>query len=51
MNDDEAMRLLVVLASLAAIIGGAVPAQPDPRSADPGLHASFLSHLTHAGIT
>ena len=51
MHDDEVMRLLVVLASLAAIIGGAVPAQADPSSADPGLDASFLSQLNQAGIS
>ena len=51
MNDDEAMRPLVVLASLAALIGGAVPAQADPSSADPGLDASFLSQLNQAGIS
>jgi Protein of unknown function (DUF732) len=45
------MRLLVVLASLAAIIGLAVPAQADPGSADPGLDASFLDALSRAGIT
>ena len=45
------MRLLVVLASLAAIIGGAVPAQADPSGADPGLDTSFLSQLNQAGIS
>jgi hypothetical protein len=50
-GDDEAMRLFVVLASLAAFIGLAVPAQADPAPADPGQDASFLSQLSQAGIT
>jgi hypothetical protein len=50
-GDDEAMRLFVVLASLAAIIGQAVPAQADEGPADPGQDASFLSQLSQAGIT
>jgi hypothetical protein len=50
-DDDEAMRLLVVLASLAAVIGWAVPAQADPSSTDPGLDASFLNQLNQAGIS
>ena len=45
------MRLLVVFAGLAAIIGLAVPAQADPDSTDPGLDASFLGQLNQAGIT
>jgi hypothetical protein len=45
------MRLLVVLASLAAIIGLAVPVQADPGSTDPGLDASFLDSLNKAGIS
>ncbi len=45
------MRLRVVLASLAAIIGLAVPAQADPDSTNPGLDASFLAALDKAGIT
>ena len=40
------MRLFLGLASLAAIIGLAVPAH-----ADPGQDASFLSQLSQAGIT
>jgi hypothetical protein len=44
------MRLLVLFASLAAIIGLAVPAQADPSSSDPGLDASFLNQLDQAGI-
>jgi Protein of unknown function (DUF732) len=40
------MRLPVVLASLAALIGLAVPAH-----ADPGPDASFLDTLNNAGIT
>jgi hypothetical protein len=43
------MRVVVV--SLAAIIGWAVPAQADPGPADPGQDASFLSQLSQAGIT
>jgi hypothetical protein len=50
-GDDEAMRLFVVLASLAAIIGQAAPVQADPGPADPGQDASFLSQLSQAGIT
>ncbi len=50
-DDDGAMRPLVVLASLAAIIGWAVPAQADPSSTDPGLDASFLNQLNQAGIS
>jgi hypothetical protein len=45
------MRLFVSLASLAAIVGLAVPAQADPTPADPGQDASFLSQLSQAGIT
>src|ERR1700758_1165514 len=45
------MRLPVVLASLAAVIGLAVPAQADPGPGDPGQDASFLSQLSQAGIT
>ena len=47
------MRLLLALASLAAIIGLAIPAQatPDSDSTDPGLDASFLDSLKKAGIT
>jgi hypothetical protein len=50
-DNDGAMRLLVVLASVAAIICRAVPAQADPGSTDPGLDASFLNQLNQAGIT
>jgi len=50
-DDDGAMRLRVVLAGLAAVIGSAVPAQADPGSTDPGADASFLSQLSQAGIT
>ena len=45
------MRLLVVLASLAVIIGQAAPAQADPTPTDPGLDASFLNQLNQAGIS
>jgi hypothetical protein len=44
--EDEAMRLPIVLASLAALLGLAVPAHADP---DPD--ASFLDALDNAGIT
>jgi Protein of unknown function (DUF732) len=41
---DEEMRLLVMLASAAAVIGLATPAQADPD-------ADFLAGLNNAGIT
>jgi Protein of unknown function (DUF732) len=41
------MRLLVVLASFAAVIGLAVPAHADPSGDD----AAFLAALKQAGIT
>ena len=41
----------VMLVSLAAIIGWAMPAHADPGPADPGQDASFLSQLSQAGIT
>jgi hypothetical protein len=41
---DEAMRLPIVLASFAAVIGLAAPAQADPD-------ADFLAALNNAGIT
>jgi hypothetical protein len=44
--DDEAMRTLVVVATLAAAIGLAVPAH-----ADPSPDASFLAALDKAGIS
>ncbi|MGB8390133.1 DUF732 domain-containing protein, partial [Mycobacterium sp.] len=45
------MRLRVVLAGLAAIIGAAVPAQADPSATDPGLDTNFLGQLNQAGIS
>jgi len=47
--EDEAMRLLVMLAGVAAVLGVATPAQADPG--DSGPDASFLAALTKAGIT
>lgn len=44
------MRFLIVLASLVATVGSAVPAQAEP-SIDPGLDGSFLSQLSQASIT
>jgi hypothetical protein len=44
---DEEMRLLVVLASAASVIGLATPAQADPSGPD----ADFLAGLNNAGIT
>jgi len=49
-GDDGAMRLLVVITSLAAILGWAVPAQADPGATDPGLDGNFLGQLNQAGI-
>ena len=45
--EDEAMRLLVVLAGLAAVMGLATPAQADAGNPD----ADFLAALNNAGIT
>lgn len=42
------MRLYVVLASFAAVVGLATPAHADP---DPDPDASFLAALNNAGIT
>ncbi len=42
--------MLVVLASFAAVIGVATPAQADPGSNDSGPDASFLAELNKAGI-
>jgi hypothetical protein len=49
--ENEAMRMLVALASFAAVIGMAAPAQADPGSSDSGPDASFLAALDKAGIT
>lgn len=46
------MRLLVLLAHIALIIGLAVPAQADPSSPpDPGSDATFLDSLNRSGMT
>jgi hypothetical protein len=47
--DDEAMRFLVMLVGLTAVLGLATPAQADPGNS--GSDASFLAALTKAGIT
>ena len=47
--EDEAVRLLVMLAGFAAVLGVATPAQADPGNSGPD--ASFLAALTKAGIT
>jgi hypothetical protein len=49
--EDEAMRMLVVLASFAAVVGVATPAQADPNNNGSGPDASFLTALDNAGIT
>jgi hypothetical protein len=43
------MRFLVIVASYAAVLGLATPAQADPGTSGPD--ASFLAGLTRAGIT
>ncbi len=45
------MRMLVVLAGFAAVIGVAAPAGADPGSSGSGPDASFLAALDSAGIT
>ena len=45
------MRLLVVFAGLAAIIGWPCLRRPIRTATDPGLDASFLGQLNQAGIT
>jgi Protein of unknown function (DUF732) len=49
--EDEAMRLLVVLASFATVVSLATPAQADPSGNDSNLDATFLTELNNAGIT
>jgi hypothetical protein len=44
LSDDEAMRLLLVLAGFCAVIGLAAPAKADPDD-------DFLAALQNAGIT
>jgi uncharacterized protein DUF732 len=43
--------MLVVLASFAAVLGVATPAQADPNGNGSGPDASFLTALDNAGIT
>ncbi|HTX94460.1 MAG TPA: DUF732 domain-containing protein [Mycobacterium sp.] len=45
------MRMLVALASFAAVVGMATPAQADPESSTSGPDANFLAALDKAGIT
>jgi hypothetical protein len=45
------MRMLVLLASFAAVVGMATPALADPNSNNSGSDASFLAALDNAGIT
>ena len=48
------MRLLLVLASVAAALGLAVPAladPPDPPAPDPAVDANFIGSLKNAGMT
>jgi hypothetical protein len=48
------MRLLLVLASVAAALGLAVPAladPPDPPAPDPAADANFIGSLKSAGMT
>jgi hypothetical protein len=49
---DEVMRTLVVIASLAAAIAaGAAPAYADPGSGGPNPDSGFLAALSNAGIS
>jgi hypothetical protein len=50
-DDDEAMRPLIALASLVVMVGGAAPARAEPGSTDSGTDANFLAALRQAGIT
>lgn len=45
------MRMLVVLASFATVLGVATPAQADPSGNDSGRDATFLNALDNARIT
>jgi len=49
--EDEAMRILAMLAGFAAVIGVAAPAQADPGRTNSSPDASFLAALDNAGIT
>ena len=55
MDDDGPMRLLLVFASVAVMVGLAVPALADPSNppapADPAADATFLDSLNKAGMT
>jgi Protein of unknown function (DUF732) len=55
MDDDVPMRLRLALASVAAMIGLAVPALADPSPGpvpdDPAADANFLDSLNKAGMT
>ena len=44
------MRMLVLLASFAAVIGATTPAQADPAGNESGPDASFLAELDKAGV-
>ena len=48
---DVAVRILVALAGMAAVVGFAAPAQADPETGASGSDASFLAALDKAGIT
>ncbi|AAS05706.1 DUF732 domain-containing protein [Mycobacterium avium subsp. hominissuis] len=48
--EDEAMRMLALLAGFAALAGMAAPAHADPAGTT-GSDASFLAALNQAGIT
>ena len=53
--DNDLMRLLLGLASVAIAVGVAVPAladpPPDPVPADPAADAHFIDSLSKAGMT
>ncbi len=48
--EDEAMRMRVLLASLAAVVAVATPAQAEPGGNDSGPDATFLAELNQAGV-
>jgi hypothetical protein len=52
LHDDGPMRLLIVLANVAAVIGLAVPAHadPPPPPPDPASDSTFLDSLNKAGM-
>jgi Protein of unknown function (DUF732) len=53
--DNEPMRLLLVLASVTAVLGLAVPALADPANPpappDPAADSNFIASLKNAGMT